>query len=160
MKRNLRLLLVIPLIIFFASVLIVFFSPVDILPCETSAVDPATTWDKSKCKGYYLTTNPVVSQPVENVNNSGFLINLTILICGSFLFNGILFLILFAVVSIQKPKSKLEEWDEIAEDAEEMEKPKYQKRGLFSQMLKKDKPFEERFENEEPPKDNSENDDI
>lgn len=141
--------MIIPLIIFFASVLIVFFSPVNILPCETSATDPATSWDKSQCKGYYLTTNPVVSQPVENINNSGFLINLSILICGSFLFNGILFLILFTFVSFLKPKSKLEEWDEIAEEAEKMERPKLKRNSLYTGMFNKKKPFEERFSDED-----------
>lgn len=160
MKRKLRLLLLIPLIVFFASVLVVFFSPVNILPCETSATDPATSWEKSQCKGYYLTTNQVVSQPVENVNNSGFLINLTILICGSFLINGILFLIFFAIVSLQRPKSKLEEWDEIAEEAEELEMTQPEKKSLFKRLFTKEKPFEQRFEKEETPIDDSEEDDI
>ncbi len=131
------------MVIFFASILVIFFSPVNILPCETSATDPATSWDKSQCKGYYLTTNPTVSAPVVNVNNSGFLINLVILTCGSFLINGILFLILFIFTSI-RGKSKLEEWDEIAEEAEEQKSTK----SLFTNLLKKEKPYEERFSDE------------
>jgi len=155
MKKNLRLLLFIPIIIFFVSVLVVFFSPVEVLPCETSATDPATSWDKTNCKGYYLTTNPTVSQPVENVNNSGFLINLVILICGSFLFNGILFLVLFIIVSLsqKKPRTELEKWDAVAalDDEPEQKQELTHKTGLFSKLLNNET-YEEKF-NPEPTQD-------
>ncbi|MEO6728774.1 MAG: hypothetical protein ABIM99_02520 [Candidatus Dojkabacteria bacterium] len=148
MKKKLRLLLVIPLIIFFASILVVLFCPVKILPCETSATDPATSWEKTKCKGYYLTTNPTTEEDKVNVNNSAFLINLVILISGSFLFNGILFLLLFVFVSIKgrsKSEKELEKWNEVAALDDEPEQPPLtHKTGLFSKLMKKDE-YEEKF---------------
>lgn len=119
MRKKLRLILIIPLIIFFASLLVVFFSPVKIIPCETSATEPATSWNREKCKGYYMTLNPQDGEVII-VNNSGFLINLILLICGSFLFNGIFFLLLFIIVSL-KERSKKDTWEDVLEDPEEAE---------------------------------------
>lgn len=137
--KKLRLLLLIPLIIFFLSILVVFFSPIKVLPCETSQTDPATSWDASQCKGYYLTVNQTDGQKI-NVNNSGFLINLIILVCGSFLFNGILFLVLFIIVSLntKTKKTELQKWEEVAAlDDEPEQKPN---KKLFSNPFKKQEP--------------------
>lgn len=150
---KLKLLLLIPLIIFFASLLVVFFSPIKFIPCETSATDPATSWEKTQCKGYYQTLNQPEGEKI-NVNGSGLLINLALLVCGSFLINGILFLLFFIIVSLQrKPKSELEKWDEIAEIAEEAQRRELPKKGLFSKMFKKEKPFEDKFEESEEQED-------
>ncbi|MEP7103681.1 MAG: hypothetical protein ABI721_03165 [Candidatus Dojkabacteria bacterium] len=116
MNKNLRLLFIIPLIAFFLSIIIVFFSPLKIIPCETSTTNPATSWNKDNCKGYYLTIN---QQPEQvDINNSGFLINLVILTCGSFLVNGIIFLLLFIFVVLKENKvpGYREQFDETQEE--------------------------------------------
>lgn len=156
--KNLRLLLIIPVILFFASILVVFFSPVKLLPCEVSVTDPATSWEKTQCKGYYLIANASPEEKI-NVNNSAFLINLVILVCGSFLVNGILFLILFIVTSIlgrNKHKTNLDKWEQVAALDDEVEEvaeqpspePLTHKTGLFSKLLT-NKNFEDKFNSQQ-----------
>lgn len=101
MEKRAKVLLLIPLIFFFVSILVVLFSPVKIIPCETSQSTPATSWTNDQCVGYYLAVNKINLPSELNINNSALLINLIILGCGSFLINGILFLLLFIFVGLK-----------------------------------------------------------
>jgi hypothetical protein len=99
--KKFKLLLALPIAIFFLSILLLIFSPAKILPCETSSTTPVTSWTKDNCKGFYLVANKVDLPENSSVNNNALIINLVLLMCGSFLINGIIFLVLFVISAVR-----------------------------------------------------------